>query len=414
MHTELESQSIFHKFPLLEPMRKRNFFLFWLGFSLTLVTNISFLFAITIEGYRLTGSGTTAGVINSLFQASWLMIMLFAGVLIDRMSRRLIIIIVNLLRSVLLFTLVIIMQSGVLSVEHLYIAAFLMGLASAFDGPASTAILPMLVRRKQIVAANSLLAFASRGGMVGGAIFGSRLISETSTSNAIMVMALTSMFAAFCVSLIIVKEKHIISQPRSVGYILRQLWQGVIYAISVPWLWLTILIFAMLNVTIYGPWRIGLPLLSEIGDGLNLEALYLMGGLGALLVTITLGQLRRVSKPGRVMYMAVIAKGVGILLVGMFGSSPIGLIGALLVGGGAMAFGTTWAVMVQSHVPADKLGRVSSIDGVGSFMLTPIGFAAVGKMGETSGVSSIFLVGGVLTIVLGIFALSLPVFRRLN
>jgi MFS family permease len=399
--------------PLLSPLRNRNFSLFWIGFTLSLVTNVSFLFAITIEGYRLTGSETAAGAIVSLHQIPMLAFMLFAGVLTDRISRRLTIIVVNLMRSGLLFIVVALMKTEVLQIEHLYIVTFLFGMVNTFDWPARLGLLPALVKSENIVAANSLLSFASRGATVGGAVLGSRLIQEASISDAILVMACTSLLAAIFTFFLRVTETRS-PQPRTIASIWTQLREGAVYVRSVQWLWLTIVIFAVLNVAIYAPWRVGLPLLSETSEEINLDRLYVMAGLGALLVTLVLGQLRRVSRPGRVMYMAVIVKGAAVLLVGIAGSAPLGLLGALMLGAGAMTFGTTWTVMLQTHVPEEKLGRVASIDAVGSSSLTTVGFPIAGEIAGIHGVTSIFFLGGALTVILGSLALRLPVFRRLG
>lgn len=70
--------------------------------------------------------------------------------------------------------------------------------------------------------------------------------------------------------------------------------------------------------------------------------------------------------------------------------------------------------MLQELVPTEKLGRVSSIDWLGSLVLLPIGFALVGVLTDRVGPSWVFIGAGVLTLTLNLIGLSIRGIRQLQ
>jgi DHA3 family tetracycline resistance protein-like MFS transporter len=76
--------------------------------------------------------------------------------------------------------------------------------------------------------------------------------------------------------------------------------------------------------------------------------------------------------------------------------------------------GLIWTHSLQEMVPRDLLGRVSSIDALGSFVLMPIGFAAAGWATELLGAPLVFLIGGFSTMLLAALPLLHPAIRNLD
>jgi hypothetical protein len=78
------------------------------------------------------------------------------------------------------------------------------------------------------------------------------------------------------------------------------------------------------------------------------------------------------------------------------GVAVLGL--AALANGAALEVsGLAWTGLLQRKVPAEKLGRVVSIDSLGSFALLPIGYGVAGWATGLLGAAPIFLIGGGLT-----------------
>ena len=65
-------------------------------------------------------------------------------------------------------------------------------------------------------------------------------------------------------------------------------------------------------------------------------------------------------------------------------------------------------------VPHERLGRVSSIDALGSFIFLPLGFAFAGILTERIGPANVFVMGGSLVVLLAAGMLLVPSIRRLD
>ena len=226
------------------------------------MTQAAFLFTITLYAYNLTKDEATAGIVNSLYTIPLLLFMLLAGVIIDRISRRKILIVVNIIRITALFTVAGAIIYQFIRIEYLYVAAFLFGLGNSLNIPASKAFMPSLVKRNDYLSANTLVALVFRGTLVFGAVIGNELIRRVSIVNVFLLLALFCGGAIACLMLISAKEQ-LSKVPHTPNMLWDELCGGFLYTLSVPWLWITVGLFSLLNISIYGPWNIGLPLLSR-------------------------------------------------------------------------------------------------------------------------------------------------------
>ena len=155
---------------------KRNFRLFWIGESTSLIgTNISSV-VVPLAGVSLLHAGTF--VIAVLTAAGWLPWLLFglpAGAWVDRFRKRVLMIICDLVSLILLASVAISAWLGVLTVTQLLLVALLAGLVSVFFKAAFQAYIPLLLQKDQLVDGNAKLqasaAFATVGGPgIGGAV----------------------------------------------------------------------------------------------------------------------------------------------------------------------------------------------------------------------------------------------------
>src|SRR5260370_42314195 len=97
-------------------------------------------------------------------------------------------------------------------------------------------------------------------------------------------------------------------------------------------------------------------------------------------------------------YLATIGSGMALVMIGLplpLASEPIVVSGASLFAGFCLGtFGIISTTFMQELVPNDKLGRVSSLDMLGSYSLIPLGFLLVGILADLIGPSRGFIGGG--------------------
>ncbi|MDP9312344.1 MAG: MFS transporter, partial [Chloroflexota bacterium] len=87
---------------------------------------------------------------------------------------------------------------------------------------------------------------------------------------------------------------------------------------------------------------------------------------------------------------------------------------ALINGAALEVQSLIWTNMLQEIVPRERLGRVMSIDQLGSFVLLPIGFAITGWLVSLLGPASVFMIGGGITACLALLALAHSTVRRFD
>jgi predicted MFS family arabinose efflux permease len=155
---------------------KRNFRLFWIGESTSLIgTNVSSV-VVPLVGVRVLHAGTFA--VALLTGAAWLPWLLFglpAGAWVDRFRKRSVMIICDLISLVLFASIAICAWLGVLTLAQLLTASLLAGLVSVFFKAAFQAYIPQLLSKGELVDGNAKLqasaAFATVSGPgIGGAV----------------------------------------------------------------------------------------------------------------------------------------------------------------------------------------------------------------------------------------------------
>jgi MFS family permease len=99
---------------------------------------------------------------------------------------------------------------------------------------------------------------------------------------------------------------------------------------------------------------------------------------------------------------------------GLAGNLVSVILAAFVYGIGISTANLTWTNTLQEMVPQEKLGRVTSVDAVGSFVLLPIGFALAGVLTDAIGSANVFLLGGSIAALLGALMLLVPSIRRLD
>ena len=106
----------------------------------------------------LNASAAQMGILTAAVTLPYLLVGLPAGVWVDRLRRRSILITADVCRAALLATIPLAALLNLLRIEHLYLVAFSSGIFTVFYDVAEEAFLPSLIRRDQLVEGNSKMA----------------------------------------------------------------------------------------------------------------------------------------------------------------------------------------------------------------------------------------------------------------
>jgi len=141
----------------------RKFMLIWVGqvFSL-LGTNIS-AFGVTVWAYQKTGSATALALITFFLVTPMLIVSPLAGALVDRLNRKLMMMISDLASGLVSVVLLALYLTGRLEIWHFYVSSVLIGIGQAFQWPAYSAAISTLVPKEQLGRADGLISLAETG-----------------------------------------------------------------------------------------------------------------------------------------------------------------------------------------------------------------------------------------------------------
>ena len=181
-------------------LRNRPFLLLWLAQLSTQVGgNMVMLGLLVIISSNYSGSKVAISVLLLCFLAPAIIFSALAGVFVDRVDKRLVLVVTNVLRGAA-FVLVFVVSSNLLL---LYLLMILVSTVTTFFGPAEASMIPFLVPRSQLLAANGLFALTTNAAFaLGFALFGPFVIAIAGPQALILIVAALYFVAAvFCVIL---------------------------------------------------------------------------------------------------------------------------------------------------------------------------------------------------------------------
>ena len=313
------------------------------------------------------------------------------------------------------------------------------GFVNAFFFPAYQAVIPQIVHPEILTSANSLNGLSQRVTGIVGPALGAGLVAAGGTSMTFGLNALSFFISAAFVFTLLrsgqdrVQDEEDASETmgrqklessrseKSMKEAIRQgfldLREGFKFVITVPWIWITILVFGFVNITEAGPRAVAMPFLIKRDLGADVELLGLFGSvasLGFVLGMIWLGQYIRLHRRGLLGYLSMIVSGIMLLPFAFALPVPILVAASFIDGVSISVFSLIWTHTLQEMVPAKLLGRVASIDALGSSVLLPIGYSISGWATDAFGATKVFLVGGIGTILLILLGLIHPAIRDLD
>ena len=180
----------------IEVFRNRPFLLLWLSQAFTQIGGNMVIFGLTVIILEATSSNTAVGLLILTFLVPAVLFSALAGVYVDRVDRRTILIVTNLLRAgafVLTF-----LAGNFL--PAILILNVIVSTITVFFGPAEAAMIPQLVPRKQLLAANGVFTLTLNAAFaLGFALLGPILVTIAGAPALILIVAACYLVAAgFC------------------------------------------------------------------------------------------------------------------------------------------------------------------------------------------------------------------------
>ncbi len=394
--------------PILAAFRHRVFLLLWIGQTISRLGDR--IYAIALAWWVLETTHSATAMAGVLIASSVRHHRLHArgGVIADRLPRLRIMLISDLLRGVLVAAITVLAYLNTLPLWPIIGVSFCFGFLDAFFLPAYSAVIPQILPKPDLPSANALRIFGGRAMSLLGPAIGAVLLAIGGTPIAFAINS-ASFFVSAGFLIAAIPLFHGVSRPvtqphsrLSLRFLVTQFWrdltQGLATVGSMTWVWLTIVIAGLGNFVAGGITSVSLRFYVQ--NTLHSPLLY--GGLttataaGSILGTIWFGS-RQIRHRGWVIYSLLVLN-VGVLSVIGFVPIPIVILGAMLIYGAcATSLGLAWVTALQEYVPNDQMGRVTSVDQLGSYIGDPLSLALAGILTDQIGALPLLKWGGIVS-----------------
>ena len=389
------------------------FFTIWTGQAFSLFGSQLVQFALVWWLAQKSGSATVLAIATLVGMLPQILFGPFAGALVDRWNRRLILIVAD--SSIALFTLLLVwlFATGRVEIWHVYAIMAVRALGAAFHFPAMTASTPLMVPSEHLTRINGINQSLQGFMALVAPPFGALLITVMPTQNVLLIDVGTAMLAILpLLFLSIPQPKRKISVAQEKPSLLQDVREGINYVRRWPGLVMILLIAVLLNFLLT-PTGSLMPLLitKHFGKGaLEFGLTDSAWGLGVIAGGILLGVWGGFKRKVVTTFIGVTGIGLGVMVVAFAPSNGFLLALAALVFVGlmnSMANGPL-AALTQAIVRPDMQGRVNGLVVSVATAMTPLGLLIAGPVSDLIGIRSWYWIAGIVTLIMGIMGFFIP------
>lgn len=365
--------------------------------------------ALAIEALRIDPSPTALSIVLTARLLPTVMLLIFGGAIVDRLPRKLSMLSSDLVRGLVVGIAAILIAVNLLTTPILLIMMVTFGIADSLFIPASTAIVPELVPEGDFDSASALTSTSRTitSNLLGPAV-GGLIVSFLGIAWSFGLDALSFGISAVCLSLVHPIRKSV--SPATTRYhFFQEIADGFRYTKSQRWIWVPIVVAGIANFAAFSPLAAEVPFLIREtfrGSATTLGFVEASGGLGGAIGALAIARYGAPRNRFRAMWFswATATFAVAAMLVA---DNPF-ITGVLLFFSiGLVVYGNVlWEPLVQTAVPKDFIGRVSSLDWLASLSLSPLGLITAGFLIDVIGPRLTMFIGGTVGFIAVIIAVA--------
>lgn len=375
-------------------LRHRNFQLFFGGQSISLIGTWMTRIATSWLVYRLTGSALLLGTVGFAGQIPTFLLAPFAGVLVDRIDRRKVLVWTQSLAMLQSLALAWLTLSHRITIAEVLALSAMQGIINAFDMPGRQSFMVKMVEDRadlsNAIAINSSMVNTAR--LIGPSLAG-LLIAATNEGWCFLIDGVS--YIAVIVSLLMMRITPDQVQRTTTSTIV-QLKEGWTYVAASAPIRSILLLFALLSLMGW-PFMVLMPVFAaQVLHGGPHTLGFLMGavGVGSLISALSLVMRRSVRGLTRIIPIAAAIFGVGLICFGLSHFLWLSMLMMLVTGFGMMQGMTSSNTIVQTLVDENVRGRVMSYYTMAFVGMAPFGSLLAGALAHLIGAPHTVIVSG--------------------
>ncbi|MBZ5494703.1 MAG: MFS transporter [Acidobacteriia bacterium] len=395
---------------LRAPLAVGNFRKLWIGEVISVLGDQFYFVAMPWLVLQLAGSGLALGSVLMTVAIPSASLMLLGGAITDRFSPRMIMLISNLVRAMIVSVLAALVFAHSARMWHLYVFAAIFGTVDGFCYPADAAMVPSLLEPTLLTAGNSLMQGSYRFLGLIGPVTAGIIIGKTGLGPAFVVDAISFFVAVAMLAALTPNDAPVASREQPLIASIRE---GISYTLAHPIIRSLLLVFAVTSLSLSGPFFVGVPLLARqrFTRPSALGLLYSSFGAGTLLGITLAGQVQRKLRIGPILMGVYVASGIAMIAISLLWHIWTTAIVLFLMG---IAVGYANIVnlsYLQRQTEASKMGRVMSLVMFCAQGLAPLAYLGAGALSKL-GTTVLFFSSGISTIVVACVLFRAPHFWR--
>ncbi len=382
----------------------RGFTVVWIGQLVSLLGTGMTRFALTIWAWQVTGEATALALVGFFTFAPTVLMSPFAGALVDRWNRKLVMMLSDLAAGVSTAVVLVLHAGGMLEIWHLYVMGAFTGVFQAFQFPAYSAAVTLMIPKEQYGRANGMIGLAGSASNIVAPIFAGILIGTIGIFGIMTFDVFTFIVAILALLLVHIPQPI----PSKEGQEAKpSLWRDSLYGFKYiyerPSLLGLLLVFLVVNLTLSISFTLLAPMIlartsnNSMVLGAVQSAFGVGGVVGGLIMSAWGGPRRRIN--------GVL---IGMALQFVFGQTLMGLGRGLYVWAAA-AFSTLFLLPIvngcsqaiwQGKVPPAVQGRVFATRRLIAQISNPVGTVLAGPLADYV-FGPAMMPGGILTPIFG-------------
>ena len=405
---------------MLQLLKDRNFLLYWLGQFVSVIGDHVTMLAFPWLVLQLTGSELLMGLVFAAQGLPRAVLMLWGGALVDRTNPRSVMLWTNILRLAFVMVLSYLLYIDHVTIELVFAVAIAFGLADAFFYPATTSIVPSLVKKEDLQAGNSLVQTTMWLGVIIGPVIAGIVIAGEATTmshaqaeaggsytedrlglaRAFFIDGLT--FGFSFLTLLFIRARGYEKDAEESGQSMASaIWQGISWVWANPTVRLGFIGIAILETFFQAPIFIGLPALADarFEEGAYIYGLEIAAYGGGALLCAMAGGMFNWPKPEtvvRTMFLIFTFSGATVGLIVLYPPYWWAMLVFFIAGCGDSYIWVHFTTYLQKATPEKLLGRVMSILMFMAVGLLPIASIIAGFAFEWNLALSLMIASGIL------------------
>ncbi|MGC9520966.1 MAG: MFS transporter [Anaerolineae bacterium] len=401
---------------------KRPFFTIWVGQQISLLGSMLAGFALIWWVTETTGSATKLATLSLLQMLPSIVLGPFVGALIDRWHRRTVMLVADTIVAIFSGWLAYLFWTNALQMGHVYLIMVVRALGGTFHWSAMSASTSLMVPKDQLARVAGMNQSVHGIWNIISPPLGALLIAALPLHDVMLMDVITAMLAIGPLFFVVIPQpvrRDIDTETaKGFGAILRDMREGLTYVWGWPGLMVLMILASVVNLMLNPAFSL-LPLFvtEHFGKGaLELGWMNSAWGIGLVVGGLVLSAWGGFKRKIITTQMGLFVMGIAAIVAGIAPPTAFALaLGALFLSGAAnpITNGPLNAIF-QSVIPPEMQGRVFTLIGSAAGAMSPLGMAIAGPVAERFGVTSWFVAGGVVCIVMSIIGLLTPAVMQIE